>query len=172
MGLYCATLLAKAARGCITNACVLDLRTAYIFNKLIIILIKQTNLMSEQRGTLRLVKEYKNLQSRTWEQKMESNFVAHPVSSENMDEWRFMIFGLEGQYENGFYVGFLKLNGYPMKPPSILMGTPTGRFRCNQRLCLSISDYHPESWSPAWGIEKIILGLIQFMLLEDNSVGV
>ena len=38
---------------------------------------------------------------------------------------------------------------YPFKPPSILMLTPNGRFAVNQRLCLSMSDYHPESWNRA-----------------------
>lgn len=35
---------------------------------------------------------------------------------------------------------------YPYKPPSILMLTPSGRFAIQQKLCLSISDFHPESW--------------------------
>ena len=32
------------------------------------------------------------------------------------------------------------------------------------RLCLSISDYHPESWNPAWTVETILLGLVSFMV--------
>ena len=35
---------------------------------------------------------------------------------------------------------------YPYRPPSILMLTPSGRFAIQQKLCLSISDFHPESW--------------------------
>lgn len=35
---------------------------------------------------------------------------------------------------------------YPYKPPSIMMLTPNGRFKLNSRLCLSMSDFHPESW--------------------------
>lgn len=116
--------------------------------------------MSSQSGAIRIMKEYKNLESRDWDQKISSNFVAHPVSSDDLNTWRFMIFGLEEQYEGGFYVGFLQLWEYPLKPPRIMMATPTGRFKTLTRLCLSISDFHPESWSPAWTIEKIILGLI------------
>ena len=33
---------------------------------------------------------------------------------------------------------------YPYKPPSILMLTPNGRFATNTKLCLSMSDFHPE----------------------------
>ena len=35
---------------------------------------------------------------------------------------------------------------YPFKPPSLLMVTPNGRFETGQRLCLSMSDFHPETW--------------------------
>jgi len=48
------------------------------------------------------------------------------------------------------------------------MFTPSGRFRTHYRLCLSISDYHPESWSPIWGVETIMIGLISFMC-ENNK---
>ena len=36
---------------------------------------------------------------------------------------------------------------------------------------MSISDFHPEGWSPAWPVNKIIIGLISFMLQEDKAVG-
>jgi ubiquitin-protein ligase len=35
---------------------------------------------------------------------------------------------------------------YPFKPPTIMMCTPSGRFKTNTRLCLSMSDFHPETW--------------------------
>ena len=37
-------------------------------------------------------------------------------------------------------------NDYPFKPPSIFMLTPNGRFETGRRLCLSMSDFHPELW--------------------------
>jgi ubiquitin-protein ligase len=44
--------------------------------------------------------------------------------------WRYMIFGLtESDYEGGYYVGTLSFPAeYPLKPPSIMMHTPNGRF--------------------------------------------
>ena len=33
-----------------------------------------------------------------------------------------------------------------------------------QGLCLSMSDFHPESWNPSWRIESILVGLVSFML--------
>eukprot|EP00042_Codosiga_hollandica_P022757 m.86377 g.86377 ORF g.86377 m.86377 type:complete len:104 (+) comp50917_c0_seq23:213-524(+) len=58
-----------------------------------------------------------------------------------------------------------------MKPPTILMTTPNGRFQVNTRLCLSISDFHPESWNPAWTVESILKGLLSFMLDETPTAG-
>lgn len=51
------------------------------------------------------------------------------------------------------------------------MLTPSGRFEVNTRLCLSMSDYHPESWNPSWSVETVLLGLQSFMY-EDNSVSI
>lgn len=51
------------------------------------------------------------------------------------------------------------------------MFTPNGRFEPNARICLTISDYHPESWNPVWKVESIMMGLISFMQSEEGSVG-
>jgi len=37
-----------------------------------------------------------------------------------------------------------------MGPPEIRMYTPSGRFEPNKPLCLSMSNYHPETWVPSW----------------------
>lgn len=73
----------------------------------------------------RLLAEYRQLSQR----KDLSNFVALP-DSKDMYEWHFLIFGLtDCPYQNGFYYGRLKFPlEYPLKPPSIKMMTPNGRF--------------------------------------------
>jgi len=49
-------------------------------------------------------------------------------------------------YAGGQYHGKLIFpSDYPYKPPAIMMLTPNGRFNTNTRLCLSMSDFHPES---------------------------
>ena len=60
---------------------------------------------------------------------------------------------------------------YPMKPPSVMMLTPNGRFACSRRLCLSMSDFHPESWNPMWSVSTILMGLYSFMLDNANTLG-
>ncbi|XP_076466693.1 uncharacterized protein LOC143297958 isoform X2 [Babylonia areolata] len=50
-----------------------------------------------------------------------------------------------------------------MKPPSIILLTPNGRFETFKKICLSISGHHPESWQPSWSIRTALLAIIGFM---------
>ena len=60
---------------------------------------------------------------------------------------------------------------YPWKPPEIRMLTETGRFEINYPICLSISNYHPESWNPVWPVRSIIIGLASFFVDTQNTAG-
>jgi len=51
------------------------------------------------------------------------------------------------------------------------MHTPSGRFQPSTRLCLSISDFHPKSFNPAWEVSTILLGLQSFMTSEEMTTG-
>ena len=51
------------------------------------------------------------------------------------------------------------------------MHTPSGRFQPSTRLCLSISDFHPKSFNPAWGISTILIGLLSFMTGDEMTTG-
>lgn len=71
----------------------------------------------------------------------------------------------DSPYAGGYYLGRLVFpRDFPFKPPSIYMVTPNGRFKTNTRLCLSISDYHPDTWNPAWSVSTILTGLLSFMV--------
>lgn len=91
----------------------------------------------------------------------------------NILEWHYVITGTKGTpYEGGYYHGKLKFPPeYPMKPPSVMMITPNGRFKTNQRLCLSMSDFHPETWNPMWSVSSILTGLYSFMLEQQATLG-
>lgn len=70
----------------------------------------------------------------------------------------------------GYYHGKLCFpKDYPFKPPRIIMITPNGRFQINTRLCLSISDFHPDTWNPAWSVATILTGLLSFMVREERG---
>jgi ubiquitin-conjugating enzyme E2 J2 len=51
------------------------------------------------------------------------------------------------------------------------MHTPSGRFSPSTRLCLSISDFHPKSFNPAWEVSTILIGLLSFMTSEEMTTG-
>jgi ubiquitin-conjugating enzyme E2 J2 len=91
----------------------------------------------------------------------------------NILEWHYVIEGSKDTpYEGGFYWGKLIFpKEYPLKPPSVIMLTPNGRFRIGKRLCLSMSDFHPESWNPMWSVSTIITGLISFMVETAPTLG-
>lgn len=75
-------------------------------------------------------------------------------------------------YHGGVYLGKLLFpSNFPSKPPRIEMSTPSGRFSPNTRLCLSISDYHPELWNPAWRVSTILNGLLSFMTGNEHTTG-
>jgi len=94
-------------------------------------------------------------------------------NEKNILEWYYVISGPTGTpYEGGLYLGKIKFPPeYPFKPPSILMITPNGRFETNKRLCLSMSDYHPETWDPLWSVGSILNGLLSFMLENTPTLG-
>lgn len=81
-----------------------------------------------------------------------------------------MVTGPENSpYSGGQYHGHLIFPpDYPFRPPAVYMVTPNGRFKTNKRLCLSISDFHPDTWNPAWSVSTILVGLLSFMLEDDT----
>ncbi|POM76798.1 Ubiquitin-conjugating enzyme E2 [Phytophthora palmivora] len=123
--------------------------------------------MASAMATKRLRKEYLALQRNPVE-----NIRAAP-QEKNILEWHYVISGTEGTpYEGGFYHGKLKFPPeYPMKPPSVIMCTPNGRFEINRRICLSMSDFHPETWNPLWAVGSILTGLYSFMLEDKITTG-
>ena len=104
--------------------------------------------------------------------------VAEPLPS-NILEWRYVVrWPDHSLYKGGLYHGKLVFpSEFPFKPPSIFMTTPNGRFKTDTRLCLSISDYHPDTWNPAWSVSTILTGQSQCrernesQMLEINYVG-
>jgi len=73
---------------------------------------------------------------------------ATPLDSDILT-WHYVITGpADSPYAGGVYHGKLLFPPqYPFKPPGIQMCTPSGRFKVDTRLCLSMSDFHPETVS-------------------------
>eukprot|EP01064_Diplonema_japonicum_P027074 TRINITY_DN3882_c0_g1_i1.p1 TRINITY_DN3882_c0_g1~~TRINITY_DN3882_c0_g1_i1.p1 ORF type:complete len:214 (+),score=26.79 TRINITY_DN3882_c0_g1_i1:33-674(+) len=97
---------------------------------------------------------------------------AHPDHS-NLLLWHYTVEGPPGTpYEGGLYHGKLEFPAdFPFNPPSVYMFTPNGRFKTGQRLCFSMSDFHPKEWNPMWSVSSILTGLLSFMLEEHETYG-
>lgn len=123
--------------------------------------------MAPAMATARLRKELMNLQKSP-----PPDIIAEPDES-NILKWHYGIRGPSGTaFEGGTYVGKLVFPPqYPMKPPSIYMLTPSGRFEINTKLCMSMSDFHPESWNPMWSVSSIIQGVQSFMASDELTTG-
>lgn len=98
--------------------------------------------------------------------------VACPSPSDIL-EWHYVLEGSAGTpFQGGYYYGKIKFPPeYPYKPPSISMITPSGRFAPHKKICLSMSDFHPESWNPIWSVSSILTGLLSFMMDDSQTTG-
>ncbi len=87
--------------------------------------------------------------------------------------WYFLILGpKDSVYEGGYYIGQLMLPfNYPGKPPHMKLLTPSGRFLPNQKICMSNTGYHIESWSAGWNIRNMIIGFLS-MMMDDKEHGI
>lgn len=94
------------------------------------------------------------------------------VSSSNILEWYFCIYGLDDErYKGGQYIGLMQMDAdYPYKAPKYIMYTPNGRFLPGESICTSNSEFHPENWKPIWTLDSLLRGFLS-LFLEDNATG-
>jgi len=103
----------------------------------------------------------------------ETDYVRIGPFNKNILRWHFSISGPPNSvYENGVYHGLILLpKNYPLTPPRVQMLTPNGRFLTNVDICLSASNYHPETWTPQWTILSLVNALRLHMLTLANEIG-
>lgn len=92
---------------------------------------------------------------------------------EDIYTWYFIFDGpKDTPYENGLYAGkILFPKDYPSKAPDFIMLTPNGRFAVNEKICLSYSSFHQETWSPIWTVPTMLQGLLSFMVENTTTAG-
>mmetsp|Transcript_34335 Transcript_34335/g.61919 ORF Transcript_34335/g.61919 Transcript_34335/m.61919 type:complete len:546 (-) Transcript_34335:132-1769(-) len=92
------------------------------------------------------------------------DFIAEALE-DDIFEWHFVLIGPSGtEFEGGLYHGRILLPfDYPMKPPAFMLLTPSGRFEVGVKVCLSISNHHPEHWQPSWSVRTALQALIAHM---------
>lgn len=113
----------------------------------------------------RILQEVKEMQSNP-----SDDFMSLPLE-ENIFEWQFAIRGpQDSEFEGGIYHGRIQLpSEYPFQPPSFMLLTPNGRFETQTKICLSISNHHPEHWQPSWSVRTALVALIAFMPTNPNG---
>ncbi len=87
---------------------------------------------------VRLQKEYLSIKKNPIE-----NVLVKPAD-DNILTWYFIIFGpKETPYHNGEYFGIILFErNYPFAPPHFKMFTPSGRFKPNDKICMSMTGFH------------------------------
>jgi len=94
--------------------------------------------------------------------------------TKSLQTWQFSFPGPPSTpYARGFYTGRIHLpKNYPASPPSVYILTPSGRWRCREKICLSASDYHPETWDARWNIHRLLMGLQVHMASDlEGEIG-
>jgi ubiquitin-conjugating enzyme E2 J2 len=75
-------------------------------------------------------------------------------------------------YRGGYYMGKILLPAdYPQNPGDFIMLTPNGRFMIDNKICLTNTGYHKESWNPLWGIRNVLLGIYSIWM-DDKEHGI
>ena len=123
--------------------------------------------MFNTRNNRRILNELKKM-----EECKSAHFFCRPLK-ENMFEWHFTLRGLKGsEFEGGLYHGKICLpDEYPFKAPDMVFMNKSGRFEIGKNICLSITSYHNESWTPAWNIITILEAVGAFFLADDTGIG-
>ena len=123
--------------------------------------------MASSAAIRRLRKEYQLIQASP-----EYGISAAPLERDIL-EWHFVLHGSgETPYQGRLYHGKLVFpTNFPMKPPSIIMITESSRFVTRQKICMSMSDFHPELWNPVWSVRTILVGMLSFMNSDEQTTG-
>ncbi|CEF69599.1 Ubiquitin-conjugating enzyme E2 J1 [Strongyloides ratti] len=117
------------------------------------------------QASLRIMKEIRELMNK----ETDEIFKIH-VNEDNLFDIHFTFIGKEKEYLNGLYHGRMILpKDYPMRPPDFWMISESGRFQTNTKICMSNTSFHPDQWSPSWGIRTAILGLISLFYEESQG---
>ncbi|PLW15484.1 hypothetical protein PCANC_03242 [Puccinia coronata f. sp. avenae] len=123
--------------------------------------------MASKQAQKRLMKEHTEIT------KSPPPFIIARPKENDILEWHYIIRGPpDTPYVGGEFWGTVTFPPeYPFRPPAIIMNTPSGRFLPAHKICTSMSDYHPDSWNPAWGVSSILTGLLSFMVSEEVATG-
>lgn len=58
-----------------------------------------------------------------------------------------------------------------MNPPDVYFFNESGRYSPNTKICLNVTSYHKESWSPAWSMRTIMEAFVSFFHTDGSGIG-
>lgn len=120
-----------------------------------------------EKGMKRVMKEISNYRKNSADRCFTLSF-----SEDNLQEIHGIFRKLDGDYKDGEYIIRIKLPyDYPDSPPVVSCLTPNGRFEAGQNICLSITHFHAETWSPLITIEKILMSVVS-VFYDDSISGI
>ena len=101
-----------------------------------------------------------------------SHFYIQPIKN-NLYEWHFTLLGPEDtDFEGGVYHGkFILPKNYPLNPPDIYFMTPNGRFDTSRKICLNITGYHKEAWTPLWSLRTMTNAICAYLVINEGGIG-
>jgi ubiquitin-protein ligase len=97
-----------------------------------------------------------------------------PLSLSQWWIWHFTFVGVASSpYAGGLYHGRILLpRTYPAQPPRVQLLTSSGRFATCSDICLSASNFHPETWQPSVCHVRSLAEAVRWhMLTPSNEVG-
>ena len=112
-------------------------------------------------------------ETKIWEKEGALHYATAYPDKTNPLIWYFLILGQRGtEYEEGQYIGkIVHSPKYPAEPPDYYMLTPSGRFKVNEKICLTNSSYHKGDWSSTWNIKTILIAFYS-IFLDDKETGI
>ncbi len=99
-------------------------------------------------------------------------FYIQPLQND-MFKWHFTMRGMPGTcYEGGLYHGYFDIpHDYPLAPPNIYFMNQSGRYQPNTKICLTITSYHKEEWTPAWTLRTMMEAVCAYFTVDDSGIG-
>ena len=88
-------------------------------------------------------------------------------------DWHVLVQGVpDTPYAEGWYVVKIAFKPqYPFQAPAVSVLTPNGRFQTSTSICMSMTEWHPETWNPAWSVATIVTGFLSFMVENEVTSG-
>ena len=119
------------------------------------------------------MKNQKRLAKEKMDNETPSEFFYIQPLPNDMFKWHFTMRGMPGTvYEGGLYHGYFEIpHDYPLSPPNIYFLNQSGRYQTNTKICLTITSYHKEEWTPAWTLRTMMEALCAYFTVNDSGIG-